>query len=103
MSTVTICYCKHDHTKVVMPEDLLVVPIPEDWRACREGCRWEPEASRNLEVDSLLSLVPYLLPKYTNTTVTFLSQEKNPNEENPQVEGQLARRLCRSNAKWAGR
>ena len=43
-----------------------------------------------LEVDSLLSLVPYLLPKYTNTTVTFLSQEKNPNEENPQVEGQLA-------------
>lgn len=43
-----------------------------------------------LEVDSLLNLVPYLLPKYTNTTVTFLSQEKNPNEENPQVEGQLA-------------
>jgi hypothetical protein len=43
-----------------------------------------------LEVDSLLNLVPYLLPKYTNTTVTFLSQEKNPNEENPQVEGQFA-------------
>ena len=41
-------------------------------------------------MDSLLSLVPYLLPKYTNTTVTFLSQEKNPNEENTQVEGQLA-------------
>lgn len=38
-----------------------------------------------LEVDSLLSLVPYLLPKYTNTTVTFLS-----NEEKPQVEGTLA-------------
>lgn len=38
-----------------------------------------------LEVDSLLNLVPYLLPKYTNTTVTFLSNEKNP-----QVEGQLA-------------
>lgn len=38
-----------------------------------------------LEVDSLLSLVPYLLPKYTNTTVTFLS-----NGEKPQVEGTLA-------------
>ena len=38
-----------------------------------------------LEVDSLLSLVPYLLPKYTDTTVTFRS-----NGENPQVEGTLA-------------
>lgn len=38
-----------------------------------------------LEVDSLLRLVPYLLPKYTDTTVTFLS-----NEEKPQVEGTLA-------------
>ena len=38
-----------------------------------------------LEVDSLLRLVPYLLPKYTNTTVTFLS-----NGEKPQVEGTLA-------------
>lgn len=38
-----------------------------------------------LEVDSLLNLVPYLLPKYTDTTVTFTS-----NGENPQVEGQLA-------------
>ena len=38
-----------------------------------------------LEVDSLLNLVPYLLPRYTDTTVTFLS-----NGENPQVEGQLA-------------
>jgi len=38
-----------------------------------------------LEVSSLLSLVPYLLPKYTNTTVTFAS-----NEGEPQVEGQLA-------------
>lgn len=38
-----------------------------------------------LEVDSLLSLVPYLLPKYTDTTVTFLS-----NGEKPQVEGTLA-------------
>lgn len=38
-----------------------------------------------LEVSSLLSLVPYLLPKYKDTTVTFTS-----NGENPQVEGQLA-------------
>lgn len=38
-----------------------------------------------LEVDSLLKLVPYLLPKYTDTTVTFVS-----NEGGPQVEGQLA-------------
>lgn len=38
-----------------------------------------------LEVDSLLNLVPYLLPKYTDTTVTFVS-----NGENPQVEGKLA-------------
>lgn len=38
-----------------------------------------------LEVDSLLNLVPYLLPKYTDTTVTFLS-----NGESPQVEGRLA-------------
>ena len=38
-----------------------------------------------LEVNSLLNLVPYLLPKYTNTTVTFL-----PNGKNPQVEGKLA-------------
>lgn len=38
-----------------------------------------------LEVDSLLDLVPYLLPKYTDTTVTFVS-----NEGGPQVEGQLA-------------
>lgn len=38
-----------------------------------------------LEVDSLLNLVPYLLPKYTDTTVTFVS-----NEGGPQVEGQLA-------------
>lgn len=36
-------------------------------------------------VDSLLNLVPYLLPKYTNTTVTFIS-----NGEDPQVEGQIA-------------
>ncbi len=38
-----------------------------------------------LEVSSLLNLVPYLLPKYTDTTVTFTS-----NGEKPQVEGQLA-------------
>lgn len=38
-----------------------------------------------LEVDSLLNLVPYLLPKYTDTTVTFVS-----NGENPQVEGKVA-------------
>ncbi|MDQ9892159.1 hypothetical protein RFZ55_07305, partial [Acinetobacter baumannii] len=38
-----------------------------------------------LEVDSLLNLVPYLLPKYIDTTVTFVS-----NEGNPQVEGKLA-------------
>ena len=38
-----------------------------------------------LEVSSLLDLVPYLLPKYTNTTVTFVL-----NEGGPQVEGQLA-------------
>ncbi len=38
-----------------------------------------------VEVDSLLKLVPYLLPKYTDTSVTFV-----PNAENPQVEGQLA-------------
>lgn len=38
-----------------------------------------------LEVTSLLNLVPYLLPKYTDTTVTFVS-----NGENPQVEGKLA-------------
>lgn len=38
-----------------------------------------------LEVDSLLNLVPYLLPKYTDTTVTFVL-----NEDGPQVEGQLA-------------
>ncbi len=38
-----------------------------------------------VDVGSLLKLVPYLLPKYTNTTVTFTS-----NEGNPQVEGQLA-------------
>ena len=38
-----------------------------------------------VKVDSLLNLVPYLLPKYTDTTVTFLS-----NEEKPQVEGTLA-------------
>ena len=38
-----------------------------------------------LEVDSLLSLVPYLLPEYTDTTVTFIS-----NGEKPQVEGTLA-------------
>ena len=36
-------------------------------------------------MNSLLKLVPYLLPKYTNTTVTFAS-----NEGGPQVEGQLA-------------
>ena len=36
-------------------------------------------------VDSLLNLVPYLLPKYINTTVTFIS-----NGEDPQVEGQIA-------------
>ena len=33
-----------------------------------------------LKVDSLLALVPYLMPKYINTTVTFVS-----NGENPQV------------------
>lgn len=33
-----------------------------------------------LQVDSLLTLVPYLMPKYINTTVTFAS-----NGENPQV------------------
>ena len=38
-----------------------------------------------VDVNSLLSLVPYLLPKYTNTTVTFVSSEGNP-----QVEGKLA-------------
>lgn len=38
-----------------------------------------------VEVDSLLNLVPYLLPKYTDTTVTFIT-----NGEKPQVEGQLA-------------
>ena len=38
-----------------------------------------------LEVDSLLNLVPYLLPKYTDTSVTFVS-----NGEAPQVEGQVA-------------
>ena len=38
-----------------------------------------------LEVDSLLNLVPYLLPKYTDTTVTFIT-----NKEGPQVEGMLA-------------
>ena len=38
-----------------------------------------------LEVESLLNLVPYLLPKYTDTTVTFVL-----NEGGPQVEGQLA-------------
>ena len=38
-----------------------------------------------VEVSSLLSAVPYLLPKYTNTTVTFIS-----NGEDPQVEGQIA-------------
>ena len=38
-----------------------------------------------VEVSSLLSAVPYLLPKYTNTTVTFIS-----NGEAPQVEGQIA-------------
>ena len=42
-----------------------------------------------LEVDSLLSLVPYLLPQYTDTTVTFRSNGENPGE-NPQVEGTLA-------------
>ena len=36
-------------------------------------------------VDSLLNLVPYLLPKYTDTTVTFIS-----NDEAHQVEGQYA-------------
>ena len=36
-------------------------------------------------VDSLLNLVPYLLPKYINTTVTFIS-----NGEDPQVAGQIA-------------
>ena len=38
-----------------------------------------------VQVDSLLNLVPYLLPKYTDTTVTFIS-----NDEAPQVEGQYA-------------
>lgn len=38
-----------------------------------------------LDVDSLLNLLPYLIPEYTDTTVTFVS-----NEGNPQVEGQLA-------------
>ena len=38
-----------------------------------------------VEVSSLLSAVPYLLPKYTNTTVNFIS-----NGEDPQVEGQYA-------------
>ncbi len=38
-----------------------------------------------LDVSSLLNLLPYLLPEYTDTTVTFIS-----NEENPQVEAQLA-------------
>lgn len=38
-----------------------------------------------VKVDSLLNLVPYLLPKYTDTTVTFVT-----NGENPQVEGKLA-------------
>ena len=38
-----------------------------------------------VKVDSLLNLVPYLLPKYSDTTVTFVS-----NEEKPQVEGTLA-------------
>lgn len=38
-----------------------------------------------LEVDSLLNLVPYLIPKYTYTTVTFIS-----NDEKPQVQAQLA-------------
>ncbi len=47
-----------------------------------------------LEVDSLLSLVPYLLPKYTDTTVTFRS-----NGEKSTSGGNTCRRLCRSNAK----
>ena len=38
-----------------------------------------------VEVDSLMSLVPYLLPEYTDTTVSFVS-----NGEMPQVEGQHA-------------
>lgn len=38
-----------------------------------------------LEVDSLLNLVPYLIPQYTDTTVTFMS-----NGEKPQVQAQLA-------------
>lgn len=38
-----------------------------------------------IEVNSLLHVVPYLLPKYTDTTVTFIN-----NGEKPQVEGKLA-------------
>lgn len=36
-------------------------------------------------VDSLLTLVPYLLPKYSNAVVTFVTNEKNP-----QVQGTYA-------------
>lgn len=45
----------------------------------------KPKLPGILEVDSLLNLVPYLLPKYTDTTVNFIS-----NGEDPQVEGQYA-------------
>ena len=38
-----------------------------------------------LKVSSLLDLVPYLIPKYTDCTVSFLS-----NGENPQAEAQYA-------------
>ena len=38
-----------------------------------------------IKVDSLLNAVPYLIPKYINTTVTFMG-----NGDYPQVEGKLA-------------
>lgn len=38
-----------------------------------------------LNVDSLLGLLPYLMPEYTNATVNFVS-----NAEKPQVDGQFA-------------
>ena len=70
-----------------MRADLSAVLIPEDWqdwlrRIQMESLKPFPDI---LKVDSLLNSVPYLIPKYINTTVTFMG-----NGDYPQVEGKLA-------------
>lgn len=63
---------------MVMPEALWEEATQAGWQVWPGRQRRSIETSRNCKCRGLLDLVPYLIPQYTNTTVTFCSANEEP-------------------------